>query len=73
MSLVNVSLNLQKSISQICHIFVENNVRTKNSSALGDKAVKHLTSELLNELVKLNDASNNRALEANFPITGSPI
>ena len=55
-SLVNVSLNFQKLISQICQFFVEKNVRsfccakaslifsTKNFSVLGDKAVKHLTS-----------------------------
>ena len=55
-SLVNVSLNFQKLISQICLYFLPKNIRsfciakpsfilsTKTFSAFGYKVVKHLTS-----------------------------
>ena len=55
-SLVNVSLNFQKLMSQICQYFLLKNVRsfcsakaslifsTKNFSVFGYKVVKHLTS-----------------------------
>ena len=65
MSLVNVWLNFQKLISQICQYFCRKNVRsfcnakasltfsTKNFSVFGYKVVRHLTSWPLKELVKL--------------------
>ena len=50
MSLVNVSLNFQKLVSQICQYFLLKNVRSflifsaKNFSVFGYKVLKHLTS-----------------------------
>ena len=64
-SLVNVSLKFQTSISQICQIFFWkkrekllqcesfSHFFNKNISVFGYKALKHLTSWPLNELVKL--------------------
>ena len=59
MSLVNVLLNFQTFISQICQYFCQNILKSfslffnKNISVFGYKGVKHLTSRSLNELVKL--------------------
>ena len=64
-SLVNVSLNFQKLISQICQYFLLKKCEkllqcksfshffNKNISVVGCKVVKHLTSGPVNELVKL--------------------
>ena len=65
MSLVNVSLNFQKLSSQICQYFLLKKCEkllhcksfshffNKNFSVLDSKAIKHLRSLPLNELVKL--------------------
>ena len=75
-SLVNVSLNFQKLISQICQYFLlkkcekllqcisfSHLFNKKKFSVFGYKVVKHLTSWPLNELVKLTmlKCLNNRA------------
>ena len=58
-SLVNIPLNFQQLISQICQHFWWKKLRSfsnsfnKNISAFGYKVIKHLTSWPLNELVKL--------------------